>query len=1086
MGKTTTFVVVMLGVAGAIAALQAQRPARPRSTVAAKPVAAVAAAAPAASGAAQRVALSKPAAAPASAAKAVNAKKPAVPAKATGETASATAPPRRTGTLAERLRDQKESASHGGHAGEGDLDRWERWFYGQRAYPAQTIPSGARGQALAAAKKGHGKGGRLSALVGPTWTELGPSTIPDGQTDTTVGPAGNVSGRVSAIAVDPSGNIYVGGAQGGVWKSTDGGASWAAKTDHQASLAIGDIAIDPLNPLIVYAGTGEPNQSGDSYFGAGILKSTDGGDTWTQLAGAPGGPFYGSSISKIVIDPATANTGSTVLWASTLTAISSIAGELTTGQPFSAGGGLFRSTDSGATWALQDVPTGIAPPGYRVYDIALDPTNSDNLFVSVRAAPVVSNGGIWKTTNAKAATPTFTHLTSPGTDATGLPDPAFCSPTIRRISLGIDSTGQILYAAIAGSDSSLFGVYKSADAGATWAHLDAGLNGQATVETGGNGTFYLNKTQGPPIPTSAIGHRIIVLDNGGLRALTVLNILRSGTRIQVAGQAIHDKKIPYSIADYPLYCEFQCFYDMTVSVDPTDATGNTVFIGGNPHAFNPDASAVAGGHYVWRSTDGGTTWGSVSQGDATSGGLHTDDHDIVFDSAGNVYDGNDGGVWKSTDKGASWSNLNSNIAITQFSGVSLHPTDKTIVLGGTQDNGTNLRNVAGVTPPAWFHSDFGDGGLSYIDHGNPSRMMHTYFNASNLLLGPSKVTDGGVNGPGTWAFVGAYGGYGAGYYNGINVAEPVEFYAPLTNHPGYTPNVTYFATNHLYRSPDPQPPCCPTVAVPPNFCSSVCTTPPSWTAVSPDLTHTAGADLSAVGVLPNLVGAKEVVYTGGSDGTIQVTSNLDASNTATWTRIDASPLPPRFVTSLFVDPADATGNTVYATFSGFKVNTGGFPGHVFKTTTGLGGATWTDISGDLPDIPVNTLAVTSLGHIAGTDIGPFLSTNGGTNWTLIDDGHPDVAIFGLQYNPATGQIVSATHGRGMFELDVAVVCTKGDVNGDGNVDVSDVFYLINFLFAGGPAPTCAGSGNVDGLGGTDVADVFYLINFLFAGGPAPV
>src|SRR5262249_17504448 len=60
----------------------------------------------------------------------------------------------------------------------------------------------------------------------------------------------------------------------------------------------------------------------------------------------------------------------------------------------------------------------------------------------------------------------------------------------------------------------------------------------------------------------------------------------------------------------------------------------------------------------------------------------------------------------------------------------------------------------------------------------------------------------------------------------------------------------------------------------------------------------------------------------------------------------------------------------------------------------------------------------------------------------------------------------------------------GDANGDGTVDVADVFYLINFLFAGGPIPL--GRTNVNGLGGIDVADVFYLINYLFAGGPAPV
>jgi hypothetical protein len=136
---------------------------------------------------------------------------------------------------------------------------------------------------------------------------------------------------------------------------------------------------------------------------------------------------------------------------------------------------------------------------------------------------------------------------------------------------------------------------------------------------------------------------------------------------------------------------------------------------------------------------------------------------------------------------------------------------------------------------------------------------------------------------------------------------------------------------------------------------------------------------------------------------------------------------------------------------------------------------------------VNAIALSSHdGVFVGTDIGVFQSTDGGTTWTLLDSGHPYVAVFGLKYNKNNGQLVSSTHGRGMFTMPLAPGCLQGDVDGNGVVDIGDVFYLINFLFANGPAPVCDGSGNVNGDANTDIADVFYLINYLFANGPAPI
>ena len=156
------------------------------------------------------------------------------------------------------------------------------------------------------------------------WRPLGPFAIPHGQTKTTANdPRPAVAGRISAIAVDPADatHILAGSGGGGVWESRDRGVTWAARTDTQNSLAIGALAFDPANPLVVYAGTGE----GDSlfYLGAGLLRSGDGGRTWAMHDAS----FAGDSFQVIAIDPL----DSTRLLAGTR-------------------GGLWESTNSGAAW----------------------------------------------------------------------------------------------------------------------------------------------------------------------------------------------------------------------------------------------------------------------------------------------------------------------------------------------------------------------------------------------------------------------------------------------------------------------------------------------------------------------------------------------------------------------------------------------------------------------------------------------------------------------------------------------------------------------------------------------------------------
>jgi photosystem II stability/assembly factor-like uncharacterized protein len=148
-----------------------------------------------------------------------------------------------------------------------------------------------------------------------------------------------------------------------------------------------------------------------------------------------------------------------------------------------------------------------------------------------------------------------------------------------------------------------------------------------------------------------------------------------------------------------------------------------------------------------------------------------------------------------------------------------------------------------------------------------------------------------------------------------------------------------------------------------------------------------------------------------------VSSNVTGAGVATWTAIDKPPLPNRAVTQVLPAARDATGNTVYATFSGFNGATPATPGHVFTSTDGLGAAAWTDISGDLPDVPANAIVIDARTHAiyVGTDIGVFETFDGGAHWRQLTRGMPNVAVFGLAIDK-NGRVVAATHGRGMFEL----------------------------------------------------------------------
>src|SRR5207244_4116042 len=219
--------------------------------------------------------------------------------------ASRTAVPQKTATSAAA---SSAASSHDGSL----LRRRAEWFYRQRASVNGRIPGGVYSRAfqhLQRMLQAEGKivlhpDGSFTEIAAPSplasqaavtslWTSLGPAPATGGEFSP-------VSGRVMTIAVDPSDNtgntVLLGGAMGGIWRSTDAGATWTAVGDQNASLAMGAIAFAPSSPTTVYAGTGEQASIGfDVYYGAGVLKSADGGKTWTEscTVAGPTCPFIG-------------------------------------------------------------------------------------------------------------------------------------------------------------------------------------------------------------------------------------------------------------------------------------------------------------------------------------------------------------------------------------------------------------------------------------------------------------------------------------------------------------------------------------------------------------------------------------------------------------------------------------------------------------------------------------------------------------------------------------------------------------------------------------------------------------------------
>ncbi len=312
-------------------------------------------------------------------------------------------------------------------------ERREEYLMSQREYPLLRVPAGALMRAHLDVESRFGLLARSNMAasqlgLAASWRSIGPTTINGGA----------AAGRVTAIAVHPTQNniIYAGGAQGGVWRSVDSGDSWTPLTESQCSLAVGSITIDPINPNIIYVGTGEQNNSGDSYYGCGVLRTTDGGSTWVQLgANVFVTTTGGARIGHIILDRSTAGSGTQA----TLLASTSL--------------GLWRTTDSGRSWTQ-------VLPG-NASGLAVDPISTNVWYAAIgNYGTTATANGVYKSTDGGL---TWARL------SLGI------TTTVGRIELAVaPSNGSVVYAAIedrtanASTSQQLLGIWRSSDGGSTW------------------------------------------------------------------------------------------------------------------------------------------------------------------------------------------------------------------------------------------------------------------------------------------------------------------------------------------------------------------------------------------------------------------------------------------------------------------------------------------------------------------------------------------------------------------------------------------------------------------------------------------
>jgi hypothetical protein len=692
----------------------------------------------------------------------------------------------------------------------------------------------------------------------------------------------------------------------------------------------------------------------------GVWSSGNGGSSWTPM---------NDQLGTLSIGALAVNTDHS-LWIGT--------GEANTNADSYAGQGVLRY--NGTTFTTVG---GSELSGATVYRVLFDG------FGAVYAA---TSHGLWRRT-ASDLTSAWTLVLQPDPNPTSNP---YHTGFITDVVVEPGTSGATVLAAdgwrgagnTPSGDTAYNGFYVSTDHGATFNEItpSGAINtadiGRTTFAYASDGSKLYAMIQSPAdliAGKSSVLQGIFLSANGNPAGPWTL--VADGTTLCNSGSGL--KTAPACDGYAP---GVQAWYNQSLIVDPS-----------NPiHVF-------AGLEEEYQSFDAGATWTTISPywnyafacdaNNTCPPVTHPDEHAVLI-SGSTVYIGNDGGVYsRSLDNSApmgGWTDLNNTLHTLQYydaeAGASLLGVAE---WGGLQDNGTSLlypgaaQNIA----PAG-----GDGGGVIVDPTNAQNAVGEYVD-----LNPYLTTDGGHTfrtiTPSCFDAVAAP----------IAKCDPnPRFIAPLVTD---VKNPNHWVTGGEF----------------------VWTDNANWKTVCDAASHRCdwhnvydtGAGHSVTALAENGPTIYAAWCGGGCNigGANAFTDGIATNYHGAWHQLSMSGLPSRYIQGLTVDPANPAH--VYAVFNGYSrrwIPSAGV-GHVFESFDG--GASWTNISGNLPDIPSDALVLSSGKLVLATDIGAFIANSGGgatTSWSRLGSNLPNTSINNLRLNPDGSTLLAATHGRGLWSV----------------------------------------------------------------------
>ena len=643
------------------------------------------------------------------------------------------------------------------------------------------------------------------------------------------------------------------------------------------------------------------------------------------------------------------------------------------------GAGIYKSTNGGASWtSVFDNQTSL-----YIGSIAIDPNNVNTIYAGTGdpAVPftVFVGDGIYKSTDGGI---TWNNI---GLANTKIISKIIVSPNNSN-EIYVSANGNPLIA-----DNNR-GVYKSANGGLTWNQL-LFVNNQTGISDiimnpANNNEIYAasytcirNATVNIRYSNDA---RIYKTTNGGSTWNLLLNGLPNTkiNRYSICMSKQNTNKIYVAVSDSNY--AMQGVYVTTNGGTSFNNQGNNG-ISSNYGGFGWYFSAIEvsptndnevyiGGIELYKSTDGGNNW-NINMPNWWNYIVHADIHCISFVGAGKYYLGTDGGTYFTNDDGQNYSDVD-DIPNTQFYRVEYNPHEPNNYFGGAQDNGTTKGN--NTTISNWIRIYGGDGFQPRFDPTNPNTF---YVETQNGGL--AATTDGGST-------------FNSND-NNIDGNDRRNWDMPYVLNK-FNPNKQYTGTYRVYKN-----------TAGPND---------NWVPISNDLTDGIiyAPRFHNISAIDNSDLNAQKIYVGTSDANVWTTQN----DGGTWTNITGT-LPNRYVTSIHASPNFS--NNVYVTHTGYKYNM--YIPHIHKSTNN--GATWVDISGNLPQAGINDVLIypgnENLLFIAN-DIGVYVTYDGGLNWSRLGTNMPLISVWDLAYNPSNQKLIAGTYAKSLQTIDVSATITK--------------------------------------------------------------